>query len=97
MKQEFEDLPLVDNEANKRFELKVGEHVAFVEYMKRGEKLALIHTESPAALEGTGAATALIEKVLAKVDKEGTKILPYCPFVAAYIKRHPEWERVVNK
>lgn len=42
-----------------------------------------------------GASTAVIEKTLAAIEESGKKLNPLCPLVVAYIKRHPEWKRIV--
>jgi predicted GNAT family acetyltransferase len=97
MKEEYKDLPLVKNESNHRFEMKVGEHTAFIEYKETPGKILLIHTEVPPPLEGKGAATAIIEKALNSIDQHNLKLKPFCPVVAAYIKRHPEWKKLVDE
>lgn len=92
-KENWKDLPLVNNEgkSKKRFELKIDDHVAFVEYIisKQGI-IYLTHTEVPKALAGMGVGGILASKVLAHIKGEGMKMAPLCPFVAAFIKRHPE-------
>lgn len=96
MKEIYQQLELINNRESERFEMKVGEHTAFIEYKERPNKILLVHTEVPAALEGKGAGTAIIEKTLAYIERNNVKLVPLCPFVAAYIKRHPEWERIVD-
>jgi hypothetical protein len=89
MKPEFEDIPLVQNEDKSRFEIVVDGLYAFVEYEVDEDGLvALVHTEADPGLAGKGAAAAVVE--------EGKQILPYCPYVFAYIKKHPEWKRMVH-
>jgi len=94
MREEFLHLPLVRNDENSRFELEVDGHTAFIEFKQRDEKITLIHTESPPELEGRGAATALVEKTLNYIESNGYKMVPFCPFVLSYLKRHPEWNRL---
>ncbi len=95
MKEEYLNLPLVKNEAEHRFEMKVGEFIAFIEYKQSSHKIKLIHTEVPQELEGNGAATAIIEKTLDYIEKNNSKLIPVCPFVVAYLRRHPDWKRIV--
>jgi uncharacterized protein len=97
MKEEYLNLPLVKNEAEHRFEMKVGEYTAFIEYKQNSNKIKLIHTEVSPELEGRGAATAIIEKTLEYIEENKFKLIPICPFVVAYIKRHPQWIRIVDK
>lgn len=97
MKQEFENIELLKNDAMKRFEISVNHHIAFVNYGEFENQIALVHTESAPELKGTGAAAALIEKTLQFIKESGKTLLPYCPFVFSYIKKHPEWKAIVDK
>lgn len=96
MHPEYESLPLVNNTAGHRFELAIDGHIAFILYRHVPGKTTLIHTEVPAELEGKGAGTAIVEKTLRYIEEQGDKLVPLCPFVRAYIKRHPEWKRIVS-
>lgn len=88
---------LIDNEAAKRYEFEAEEHRPRVEYIKVKGKIYLTHTEVPKALEGKGIASQLIRKVLEEVKRNEWELVPLCPFVAMYIKRHPEWKKLVLK
>ena len=74
-----------------RFELQVGEHVAFIDYKLVEGGLALVHTKTPPELEGQGIGSRLVRSALLTARKEDVRIRPDCPFVAAYIERHPEF------
>ena len=79
-----------DNKDLHRFELDADGHVAFSEYRRAGGTIEFRHTEVPKALEGRGIGSALVAGALALAKAEGLTITARCPFVAAYIKRHPE-------
>ncbi|NHF60268.1 N-acetyltransferase [Flavobacteriaceae bacterium TP-CH-4] len=92
-KQNWEHIPLINNDSGdkKRFELKIDDQVAFTDYMISKQNIIyLTHTEVPNALEGQGVGSALVSKVLDHIKQTGLKMAPLCPFVAAYLKRHPE-------
>lgn len=96
MKPEFENIPVVKNEDKSRYEIVVDGLYAFVEYeVDEDGMVALVHTEADPGLAGKGVAAALVEKTLLQLDKDGKQVLPYCPYVFAYIKKHPEWKRMV--
>lgn len=97
MKPEFENIPLVKNEETHRFEITFEDHKAFIDYKERPHTITLIHTEVEPQLEGKGAATAVIEKTLVYIEENSYKLIPLCPLVFAYIKRHPEWKRIVDE
>lgn len=93
----YDDLPLVDNQPAHNFELIVEGGRAFIDYVKRDNIYLLVHTEVPKELEGKGVAAALVEKTFKYLEANGFKIKVYCPYVQVYLKRHPEWERLVAK
>lgn len=96
MKAQFIDIPLHKNEETQRFELSYEGHTAFIEYKETSSTVALIHTEAPAALSGTGAAAALVEKTLQHIQESGKTVSPYCPYVYAFIKKNPQWKTLVS-
>src|SRR5690606_24988117 len=83
------------NEKDHRFEWHVGERFAFIDFKETSSQRALTHTEAPEALAGTGSAAKLVAQTLAYIEESGKKLLPFCPYVFAYLKKHPEWKRIV--
>lgn len=96
MKTEYIDIPLVKNEDKKRFEIEIDGHFAFIDYKEFGSQMALVHTETEPELRGKGAATAVVEKMLTYHEDNNVMVLPFCPYIFAYIKKNPEWKRVVS-
>jgi predicted GNAT family acetyltransferase len=96
MKAEYADIPVTDNTEKQRFEMLVDGRTSIIEYRLRGDDIALVHTEVPEALEGKGVAGALVEKVLLEIEKSGKSIIPLCAYVQSYLKRHPDWSRLVK-
>ena len=82
---------VTDNPATSRFEMTSGDSTAFVEYRRAGARIALLHTEVPEALSGQGVGSKLVRGVPEALRAEGSKVVPRCGFVAACIKRHPEY------
>jgi predicted GNAT family acetyltransferase len=83
---------IVDNPEARRFELWLGEEMAGVMiYRSRPNALALIHTEVDPAFSGQGLGGKFVVAVLDELRERGVKILPLCPFVSAYLERHPEY------
>lgn len=88
---------VTENKHHHRFELKTKGKLSIVDYEQvDDETLALTHTEVDPSLEGQGVGTHLVEGVLAFAEQNNLKIVPLCPFVAVYIKRHPDWSRIVS-
>jgi uncharacterized protein len=87
--------PIHDNTALSRFELDAGGVMAFMNYRLAGGVMSLDHTETPAQARGRGIASQLVEGVLAIARARGLKVVPRCPFVSAYLARHPEFRDLV--
>jgi hypothetical protein len=78
-----------------RFELHIGDQTAFIEYRMMHGVIVMTHTEVPQQLEGQGIGSRLVKGALEIVRASDKQILPSCPFVASYIKRHPDYEPLV--
>lgn len=91
----YENLPLTDNKAIHNFEMFVDGIKAFIDYRLKEGKVFLIHTEVPHQLEGKGVAAALVEKTFKYIEENHLKMVPICAYIKAYLKRHPDWERIV--
>jgi uncharacterized protein len=84
-----------NNEKENRFEIEVDGRVAATWYRRHGDKIIFTHTEVPPELEGHGVGGALARAALTYARKEGLRVVPLCPFVAAFIKRHTEFQDLV--
>jgi predicted GNAT family acetyltransferase len=80
-----------DNPALSRFEMDVNGTTAFVAYRLTKSAVVLVHTEVPKALEGHGVGTALAKGVLDLLRAQGRKAVVICAFIAAFIRKHPEY------
>ena len=81
-----------DNPERQRYELQLPEGLAFATYQQRGDVMAVTHSEVPPEVEGRGIGSALVRGVLDDIRARGFKVLPLCGFVAAYIRRHKEYQ-----
>lgn len=91
-----EKYTLIDHKEKNRFEFQIGQHVAVADYHINGNEISLPHVGVPKELEGQGIASALVLAVLKNIDARNLKLIPICPFVAAYVQRHPEWKRLLK-
>ncbi|PZF90628.1 GNAT family N-acetyltransferase [Micromonospora deserti] len=86
-----------DNPAKNRFEILVDDALAgFTAYLPRGEVLVFTHTEVDPKFQNMGVGSALIRATLDQLRERGTRVVPRCPFVAAFIDRHPEYADMVT-
>jgi predicted GNAT family acetyltransferase len=86
-----------DNRAEQEFELDVDGHRAVAAYQREGGTIVFTHTHVPRAIEGRGVGSKLIRAALDAARDEGLAVVPQCPFVAAYIERHPEYRDLLGR
>ena len=89
-------IELADNTAGKRYEVRVdGEPAGFLTYRLRPGSIALEHTEIDEEFEGRGLGSRLIAFALDDARDRGLSVLPFCPFVNDYIRRHSQYLALV--
>ena len=91
-----DNVQVVNNLAGRRFEIASNDGTAFLRYIRKDLKLHLVHTEVPRALEGHGLAAILARTALEYARDEHLRVVAECPFVAAYIARHPEFQELLD-
>jgi predicted GNAT family acetyltransferase len=91
-----ERIEVADAPDLERYELSVdGQVVGFTSYRARPGLIALLHTEVEERLQGRGLADRLIRFALEDARARELEVLPFCPFVKAFIERHREFEALV--
>jgi uncharacterized protein len=81
-----------------RFEILVGDEVAgFTEYLDTDRQRIFFHTEIDERFAGQGLAGVLVHEALTETRADEKRIVPVCPYVAAYLKRHDEFTDVTDK
>ncbi len=79
-----------DNPDLHRFELDVDGQMALAYYQMAPGVITFTHTEVPPALEGHGIGSQLVRGALEAARARGLKVVARCPFVSAYMAKHPE-------
>jgi predicted GNAT family acetyltransferase len=85
-----------NNTALNRFELDVDGQQAVAYYRMAPGVITIVHTEVPQALSGRDVGTKLIRGVLEMVRAQGLKVVPQCPFVSAFMGKHPEYNDLLR-
>lgn len=86
-----------NNESVRQWEMTVNGMQAILSYERHGNRIIYLHTEVPPELEGHGLAGELARAALDDARARHQSVVPQCPFVASFIKRHPEYEDLVER
>ena len=92
---EAEQPTVVDNQAQRRFELHVDGEMSVLTYRIAGDRIRLIHTEVPREQRGRGYADMLARAALERAARDHLRVVPLCPFVRAFLERHPEYNALI--
>ncbi len=90
---------LQDNPAQKRYEAIDGNTnnlAGFAAYRDRAGSRVFTHTEVSEDYAGQGVAGELARYAVEHVKDAGYRLVPLCPFIAAWLKKHPEYDAVVD-
>ena len=71
-----------------------GRRVSLADYYERDDVVVIPHTETLPAYGGRGLASKLVRFALEDISAQGKKVEPACPFVAAFIRKNPEYARL---
>jgi len=90
------DVKVIDNPEASRYEAYVGVELAgFAAYSVRPDAIVFTHTEVDDAFEGKGVGSALARGALTDVRHRQAAIVPLCPFIASFIRKHPEFADLI--
>lgn len=93
--QQAEELQVLKNEEENRFEIHIAGETAFVDYVEMDQKIIYTHTEVPEEFKGQGIGDKLAREVLDYARQNALQVMPLCPFISAWIRKHPEYRDLV--
>ena len=93
-----EEAEVVNVPEASRYELRLGGRlIGLAAYHRRNGRIAFTHTEVDESCEGRGFGSLLAAAALEDAERDGLEVVPLCPFIASYIKRHPQYEPLVSE
>jgi predicted GNAT family acetyltransferase len=91
------EIEVRDNSVELRYEaLADGRLVGEILYRREPGAIVLVHTDIDPSAEGHGVGSKLVAGALDDIRARGLRVVPQCPFVAAYIRRHPDYAELVT-
>ena len=91
MNIDLENLEIIHNEAEDRFETWIDQRLSKLDYHKDGDSIAMTHVGVHPMDRGRGVAGKLTQVALDYARQQDLRVLPICPYIASYIRRNPEY------
>lgn len=85
------------DEEDQRFEVQLEDEVAYLDYRWYQDRLMLLYIFVPVPFRGKGVSNVLIENALNFAREKGTKIQIYCPYIARYVRNHPQYHDLLEQ
>jgi predicted GNAT family acetyltransferase len=96
MNIDFNNIDVEDNPVAGRYQAYFGQYLAIAAYRLNGNTITFTHTQVPKELEGRGIAGKLAHAALEDARARQLTVVPLCPFIASYIRRHQEYVTLVD-
>jgi predicted GNAT family acetyltransferase len=77
------------------FEIMIDGERSFIDYQREDDTVYLLHTQVPEDQSGEGIAASLVAKTFEYLEEHNLKAVPSCSYVQAFLRQHPEWNRII--
>jgi hypothetical protein len=92
-----EKLEVTHNPAENRFEIRVEGRLSKLDYMENGDTIVMMHVGVSPEHRGQGVAGKLTEAALEYAREKSLRVIPTCPYIAAYIRRNPQYAELTRR
>lgn len=96
MENELDKLEIINNPAENRFEVWVDGQLAKLDYREDGDTIVMTHVGVPPEFRGHGLAAVITKAGLEYAKKKSLRVIPMCSYVAAYIRRNPQYAELTK-
>jgi len=94
---DLKKLVVIHNEAEERFETWIDGQLSKLDYMQDGNTIVMTHVGVHPEHRGRGVAGKLTEVALEYAKEKSFRVIPMCPYIAAYIRRNPQYEDLTRQ
>ena len=91
MEINLEKLEVTHNAEKYRFEAWIDNQLSKLDYLLDEDTIVMTHVGVYPEHRGQGVAGKLVEIALNYAEENSLRVIPMCPYVAAYIRRHPQY------
>lgn len=93
-----DEITVADNPDARRYEVFLNADLAgFAAYRPEPGRIVFTHTKVDPDYAGHGVGSALAQAALDDARRRGLVVVPRCPFIASYIRRHPTYRDLVEQ
>jgi hypothetical protein len=80
-----------DSPEESRYEIRLDDRLAgFAQYRLNDDRITIFHAEIDPEYRRRGLGDELAHDALEDVRRRGLELVPRCPFIASYVRRHPD-------
>lgn len=90
-----DDVAVADRPENNRYEIVIGDQIAYLDYRRRDDHVILVHTEVPVTLRNRGLGTILAKHGLDEARRTGLEVIVKCPFITTWLRRHHQYDDII--
>ncbi len=91
------NLEITHNLAEHRFETWIDGKLSKLDYLQDGNTIVMTHVGVHPDLRGQGVAGRLTEVALEYARGKSLRVIPMCSYVAAFIRRNPEFAELTKQ
>ena len=93
----LEQIQVVHNLAENRFETYIDDKLSKLDYIQDGKNFVITHVGVHPELRGRGVAGRIVQVGLEYAKEKSLRVIPMCSYAAAYIRRHPEYAELTKQ
>jgi uncharacterized protein len=94
---DIELLEIIHNAAENRFETWIDGQLSKLDYMLDGDTIVMTHVGVYPEYRGQGVAGKLTQVALEYAKENSLRVIPMCPYIAAYIRRNPQYIELTSQ
>lgn len=94
---DLNELAIVNNEAEKRFEVWIENYLSKLDYIQDGKNFVITHVGVHPELRGQGVAGKITQVALEYAKANSLRVIPMCSYAAAYIRRNPQYADLTHQ
>lgn len=94
---DLNELEIVNNEAERRFEVWIEGFLSKLDYIQDGKNFVITHVGVHPELRGQGVAGKITQAALEYAKAKSLRVIPMCSYAAAYIRRNPQYADLTHQ